>query len=138
MDIVVRLLLITAIGFLMHAVRSFAPAAEGRFHGPGVILAAGFVLLAAFFVGRLFAGIGLPRLTGYLAAGIIAGPSVLDLVNEGMLGDLKLVNGVAVALIALGAGAEINLRALRPMAKTLTATTFIAILGTSAALVGSI
>jgi Kef-type K+ transport system membrane component KefB len=61
---------------------------------------------------------------------------VLDLVNEGMLGDLKLVNGVAVALIALGAGAEINLRALRPMAKTLAATTFIAILGTSAALVG--
>ena len=50
MDLVIRLLLITAIGFLMHAVRSFAPAAEGRFHGPGVILAAGFVLLAAFVV----------------------------------------------------------------------------------------
>ncbi|MCS6800114.1 MAG: cation:proton antiporter, partial [Myxococcota bacterium] len=136
MEQLVRLAIVLAVGFLTHAVRSFDPAAAGRSQPAGVVLGAGFVLVAAFFVGRIFAGFGLPRLTGYLAAGILAGPGALGLVNEAMLADLKLVNGVAVALIALGAGAEIDLRSLRPMARLLSAITLIAIVGTSVLLVG--
>jgi Kef-type K+ transport system membrane component KefB len=70
-------------------------------------------LLAALQSGTIFGGLRLPRLTGYLLCGFLAGPSVANLVTERMLADLKLVNGVAIGLIALTAGGELNFRKLR-------------------------
>jgi Kef-type K+ transport system membrane component KefB len=72
------------------------------------------VLLAALQTGTIVSGMKLPRLTGYLLCGFIAGPSVFNLVTERMVGDLKLVNNVAIGLIALSAGGELNFRRMRP------------------------
>ena len=105
------LLAITVV--LIAAARSFLPE-ETSLVGSGAALAFGFVLLAAIQSGTIFAGVKLPRLTGYLVSGFVAGPSVLNLVTERMLSDLKLVNGVAIGLIALSAGGELNFRRLRP------------------------
>src|SRR5262249_38753779 len=69
---VIPLLLLIAIAGLMQAARSFTTAAGAS----ATELAFGFLLLTAYFMARLVSRIGLPRLTGYLAAGVLAGPFV--------------------------------------------------------------
>ncbi len=120
-----------ALAGLMQAARSFAP---GTVAAGGTELAFGFLLLTSYFMGKLFNKVGLPKLTGYIAAGILAGPQVLDLVDTPMVGQLKLVGGVATAIIALQAGAELNIRAVRPLFKVVRNITVLAIFGTMATL----
>src|SRR5262245_37183569 len=110
-------LLILVLGALMQAARSFAPASGTA--SAGTALSFGFLLLTAYFVGNVFKRMRLPRLTGYLAAGILAGPEVLDFVPRITLDRLSLVTGVATALIALTAGVEMDLRSMRPLLKSI-------------------
>ena len=105
--------LLAMVVVLIAAARSFLPE-ETSLVGSGAALAFGFVLLAALQSGTIFAAFRLPRLTGYLVCGFVVGPSVLNFVTERMVSDLKLVNGVAIGLIALSAGGELNFRRLRP------------------------
>jgi Kef-type K+ transport system membrane component KefB len=126
-----RVLLIVALCGLMHAAQSFT--ATG---GPGasagrVTLALGFVLLSAYLLGGLLKSLRLPRLTGYLAAGMLAGPYALGWIRESALEDLRVFNGVAVSLIALTAGAELHLPSIRPLARMIAWTTGIAVCGTT-------
>lgn len=114
---------------LMHALRSFS---EGRGGGSaGTALALGYLLLTAYFAGRLFAQFGLPKLTGYIAAGVAVGPAGFALLNGPMVDSLKLVNGMAIALIALTAGADLELRAMRPLFRSIRWITITGVLGTA-------
>ena len=123
------LLLIVVLG-LMHAARSFAPQPGLGTSPAATTLGGGFILLAALFVGNLFRQIGLPQLTGYLSLGIACGPHVLNLLSEQMLEQLRIFNGVAIALIALTAGTEMNFRTIRPLLRGIAWMTLIAVLGT--------
>ncbi len=123
------ILLILLLAGLMSAARTFD--VSGLPHSVSAGLAFGYVLLTAFFAGRLFKKLKLPRLTGYIAAGIVVGPSVLGLVSESMTEQLRIVNGVAIALIALTAGNELDLRAFRPLLKSIGWITLCAVVGTA-------
>lgn len=83
----------------------------------------GFVLLAASAAGGLAAQATLPRLTGFLLVGLLAGPSVLGIMTPEVVGDLRLIDEFALALIALLAGGELKVGALRPQARAITAIT---------------
>lgn len=124
-----NLLLLLLIGGLMHAARTFSVSAAPA--TGGVALAFGYVMLTAFFAGRSFKDLHLPRLTGYLAAGIAVGPAGLGLVTESMLDSLKLVNGMAIALIALTAGTELELVRMRPLLRTIGWLSLVAVGGTT-------
>jgi Kef-type K+ transport system membrane component KefB len=76
-------------------------------------LALGFALIAAALVGDLFERVNLPRLTGYLAFGMICGPYVFNLISATTARELRVVNGLAIALIAFVAGLELNIARLR-------------------------
>lgn len=78
-----------------------------------LLLALGLLLLGAWLAGRLFERLRLPKLTGYLALGLLAGPSLLGLVSKDAQANLRFVNHLAVSLIALTAGGEIRLEWLR-------------------------
>lgn len=81
--------------------------------GTPITLAGAALLLCGIFAGKLAAGVGLPRLTGYIVIGVLIGPYVLRFIpREGVAG-LDLVKGLAVSLIALAAGAELELSRLR-------------------------
>jgi Kef-type K+ transport system membrane component KefB len=82
-------------------------------------LALGFLLLAAVLAGGLARQVGLPRITGYLAAGIVAGPEWLGLVRADEMSALGFLSDAAVALIAFAAGGEVKLELLRRHAKAL-------------------
>ena len=80
---------------------------------PTVALALGFALVAASLLGEVAERVRLPKLTGYLIFGLLCGPYLLNLITATMARELQLVNGLAIALIALIAGLEINLQRLR-------------------------
>jgi NhaP-type Na+/H+ or K+/H+ antiporter len=115
------LFLLAIVVVLIAAARSFLPN-ETSLVGSGAALAFGFVLLASLQMGTMFSGVKMPRLTGYLLCGFLAGPAVLNFVTKRMVDDLKLVNGVAIGLIALSAGGELNFKKLRDRLRTILAT----------------
>jgi Kef-type K+ transport system membrane component KefB len=86
---------------------------------------AGFVLLAASGAGSVAAAVGLPRITGFIVIGILVGPSVLGLLPEPAVEDLGLIDLFALMLIAMLAGGELRIEALRPQAKTIALTTLV-------------
>ncbi len=81
--------------------------------------AIGFVILAAHALAEIADSFGIPRVTGYIVAGIIAGPQVAGLVSPAVVVEMKVFNTLALALIALEAGLELKIAAIRRVAKTL-------------------
>lgn len=100
---------------------------------PSAMLALGFVVLASYTIGGLFSQIRLPHITGYLVAGLVFGPSLAKaisglhlpppfdkgILNDEVIDQLSLFNTLAVALIALAAGGEIELEGLRKGIRTI-------------------
>ena len=93
----------------------------------------GILLLTADTFGALAHDTGLPRLVGYLVAGLVLGPSVLDVVPPGVLQDLSMMKQLAVGVIALLAGAELR---VRDLVERYRAIGWILALQTAAVLVG--
>ena len=129
-----RIVLLVILGGLMQAARDFTPPDGIGSKPAATALAVGFLLLTGFLTGAIFKRVGLPKLTGYLAAGIVAGPQVLSLVSYEMLGNLQIFNGVAIALIALTAGSEMHFKTLRPLFASIIWITVFAVLGTTVVL----
>lgn len=94
-----------------------APEAAGPL---GALSAIGFLLLAGTLASELLETIGLPHLSGYLLAGIVAGPHVFHLVDHATVDALSPVNTLALALIALGGGAELRFATLREVGRSVT------------------
>jgi len=103
------LALVMAVVYFVHQLRSGAGAGD-----QGLALAVGFALLAAALAGEIVERLRLPRLTGYLLFGFVCGPYVMNLISGPMARELRVLDGLAVALIAVIAGLEINLTRLRP------------------------
>ncbi len=83
-------------------------------------LALGFALIAAALTGAVFERMHLPRVSGYLIFGMVCGPYLANIITRPMARDLQLVNGLAIALIALIAGLELNYARLKPRLAAMT------------------
>ena len=110
-------------------------AVPGEDFDPRGLLALGFVILATYTIGELAEVVGLPHITGYLLAGVVLGPSTAHMIHgalptlhlpppldhgvlsEDIIKQLSLLNDLALALIALTAGGELRLDALRKGAR---------------------
>lgn len=111
---------------------------EPHMSGSGVVVAVtGFLLLSGLLTSELFELIGLPHLTGYIAAGVVAGPYVLHFVDHSTMKSLELVNTLALALIALAGGLELRIADVRAVLRSLgihSAVQTVLVLVTQAAL----
>lgn len=85
----------------------------------------GFLVLAGTVAGRAAQLVNLPRVTGYLLAGVLAGPQGFALIGDKEVTDLSLVNGLALALIALSAGAELTVSTLRSAWKSVVSSALV-------------
>ena len=96
----------------------------------------GFLLLAAYLIGDVLSRFKLPKITGYILAGILFGPHLLDLVSADAVRELKLIDDLALTFIAFAAGGELRLEGLRERRKSITLTvlfqTVIVFLGVAA------
>jgi Kef-type K+ transport system membrane component KefB len=115
-------LLLGAFGVLLFLVTRAVPEAQG---GLWTIASIGFLLLAGTLTSELLEPLGLPHLTGYLLAGIASGPHVLRLIDEHSVKNLAPVNTLALSLIALAGGAELDFATMRRSAKSLGASTLV-------------
>jgi len=88
-------------------------------------LSLGFTLIGGWLAGELAKVAGLPRVSGYLLFGLAFGPSLArafpilpePLIPDAHRGPLRLVDSLAIALIALMAGGEIQVRTFRRSAR---------------------
>lgn len=130
----VPLLLLVAVGGMMHAARSFTTDTSVA----GTELAFGFLLLASYFTAKIVNKFGLPKLTGYILAGVVSGPYVLELVTVDMGVSLKVVSSTATAILALEAGAELEIKKIKPIMRTLRGITFYAVIGSMFAIAAAL
>lgn len=87
---------------------------ESNWHQAGLInFSLGFVLLLAYISSKLFEAIKLPLISGYIIAGIMAGPYICNFLTTDMVSRLRLVDDLALSFIALTAGGELRLQALQ-------------------------
>ena len=110
------LALVVTVAIVWMAVTADTSAAVS---GGTIGLALGFALIAAALAGELFERVRLPRVTGYLLFGMICGPYMANIITRPMARELQLINGLAVVLIALIAGLEINVGRLRPQLRAI-------------------
>ena len=130
----VALLLLICLGGMMHAARSFTEETSVA----GTELAFGFLLLASYFTGKIVNKFGLPKLTGYIMAGVVSGPYVLEFVTKDMGVSLKVVSTTATALLALEAGLELEIKKIKPILSTLKGMVLFAVVGAQFAIAGAL
>ncbi|MEZ4452814.1 MAG: cation:proton antiporter [Nannocystaceae bacterium] len=120
------------LGVLLLLMRGLALLQEdGDIAGSGdplTLAAIGFVLLASFTVAELGAAARLPKVTGYILAGILLGPFVANILSSTVVVDMKMFNTLALGLIATSAGLELDARGIARMWKTLSVTTALKVL----------
>ena len=90
----------------------------------GSSLALGFIMIFAFLGGKNINRLNLPQITGYILAGIVCGPYLLKLLQTGEVHDLQLLDGLALSLIALTAGGEMDRERLRGSWRAITFLVF--------------
>ncbi len=130
-----RLLALALVVGAMVAVRELGVRATAG--SAATALALGFALMGASVMGDGLRRFRLPRLTGYLLFGIAVGPSVGNLITEGMAAQLQVITGVATTLIALIAGLTLSVdrlgARLTPIVRATTVTVAVALAGVSTA-----
>lgn len=84
------------------------------------VSAVGFLLLCGMLAAQLLDAFKLPHLTAYILVGVVAGPHVLHLVSHETVSQLSAVNTMALALIALAGGVELQLPMVLPQARSLS------------------
>lgn len=74
-----------------------------------IIIETAIMLLAGLFCGRLAKFLKFPNVTGYLIAGLLLGPSLLNLIPNSMVSGFGVISDIALAFIAFSIGTEFNL-----------------------------
>lgn len=87
------------------------------------------IILAGVIGGRLANRVNLPNVSGYIVAGLIIGPSFLNLVQSGDLDALAVVNDLALAAIAFTIGSEFLLSEMKRIGGKVLIVTFTEVLG---------
>lgn len=69
-----------------------------------ILLVLSIILFAGFIMTRLTNTLNLPKVSGYILAGILIGPCGLDMIPADMIENLSFVSDLALAFIAFGVG----------------------------------
>ncbi|MBP5159065.1 MAG: cation:proton antiporter, partial [Lachnospiraceae bacterium] len=75
-------------------------------------------LAIALASGKLMKLLRLPNVTGYIIFGLIAGPSVLNIIPGNIVDQLSFIPDVALGFIAFSIGSEFKLSYLKKVGKS--------------------
>nr|WP_255216450.1 cation:proton antiporter [Pseudenhygromyxa sp. WMMC2535] len=96
---------------------------------PLTLATIGFVILASFAVAELLAKRSVPKVIGYIGTGLLLGPVAglalgdeARVLSKEVVAEMTMFNNLAVGLIALTAGLELELKAMARLARTLLTT----------------
>lgn len=74
-----------------------------------ILLTLSIMLLFPLGVSQLTKRLGLPNIIAYLIAGIILGPSILNILQEQTLGNMEFITHMVLGFVAFKIGLEINI-----------------------------
>lgn len=82
-----------------------------------ILFFVGLLIISGFIGGRATNRLKFPAVVGYLLAGLLLGPSFLNIAGLDLLDDLGIFNDVTLAVVAFMIGSQMRLRTLREMGK---------------------
>jgi NhaP-type Na+/H+ or K+/H+ antiporter len=83
-----------------------------------------WILFASNYFSKFLQKVKLPLITGFIIAGVIAGPYVLNLISKVAVEKILFINDFSLAYIAFAAGSELFLKDLRSRLKSIAWNTF--------------
>lgn len=110
-------LVVIFVLMLLLKTNAFFPFADPE---KGTTIALGFILIFAFLFGKQVNRLKLPQITGFILAGLLCGPYILKFLNADQVSDLQLLDGLALSLIALTAGGEMEIDRLKGQLRSIT------------------
>ena len=81
------------------------------------ILIIGIIIFTGFVVGELCTRFGLPKVTGYILAGLILNPNVTHFIPESFVGHTALVTNIALSFITFSVGGTLLFSKIRSLGK---------------------
>ncbi len=90
-----------------------------------MILSFGLIFFVGIIFGIFFKKMGLPSLIGYIIAGIILGPNVLDLLSEQLYAISSELRAVALVIIIIRAGLALDINDLQKNGRVAILLSFI-------------
>ena len=77
------------------------------------LLIVGMLLLAGFYTGRGIRFVKLPSIIGFMIVGVLAGPSLLNILGSPTLEGLSFITEIALGFVALSIGLELKIGTLK-------------------------
>lgn len=109
----------------------------GNFFAQDILLSLGTAILIGLIFNRIVKKLGLPNVTGYLVAGVLIGPSVMQIIPANFISSMTLLVNVALGFIAFSIGGEFRISKIRKIGKSvMVITLFQAIITTLAVDIG--
>jgi Kef-type K+ transport system membrane component KefB len=87
------------------------------------------VLIAGYLAGRIISLLKLPVVTGYLVIGIIIGPFFLDIIPEGAIHSMELLEHIALSFIAFFIGSEFEMSQIKKLGSSVLIIAIVQALG---------
>lgn len=88
-------------------------------HSFNPLLIIGVTVFFSLFAGKLANRIKLPSLIGFMLVGVLAGPSLFNLLDDGFQENLSFVTEIALAFVAISIGLELNFSSLKKLGKSI-------------------
>ncbi len=90
----------------------------GNFFAKDILLSLGVAIAIGMVFNRIVKKLGLPNVTGYLVAGVLIGPSFLQIIPSIWLESCTLLVNVALGFIAFSIGGEFKLSKIKKIGKS--------------------
>ena len=110
-----------------------------------LMLFSGLSILVAFLLSQGINLIKSPLIVGYILAGAILGPAVLNLINNNQIQHLNIINVLTLSFIGFGVGGELRFSELKKLGKSIVVivlfeatAAFIAVAGVTALVLHSL
>ena len=103
----------------------------GDFFSQSILLSLGAAIAIGLLFNRVVKKLGLPNVTGYLVAGVIIGPSCLQIIPDTWVHSLTLLVNVALGFIAFSIGGEFRFSKIKTIGKSVLIITMMQALFTT-------
>ncbi|MFV0399690.1 MAG: cation:proton antiporter [Oscillospiraceae bacterium] len=94
-----------------------------------LLLKLGLIMITGYIGGKLASLVKLPNVTGYLLAGLLLGPSLINLVTVQDSESLSIINDVALSAIAFSIGSEFLIKNMKKLGKSIVIITLLEVVG---------
>lgn len=94
-----------------------------------VLFKLGILLVVGILGGRVARRLALPDVTGYLVAGLLLGPSLLNIITPSDSGSFAAINEVALAAIAFSIGSEFIIKDMKKLGGSIVAISMAQVFG---------